>query len=111
MDTKIVRNVAASGIVASALALAGSLALPTKAQAFDPVTAGVIGGMIVGGAIGATADNDDTTIYYPAPAYPPVYSAPPATAVIVEPTCYYETRQFYDSYARGYVYQRVRVCQ
>jgi hypothetical protein len=61
------------------IALAGAMALPTgQAQAFEPVTAGIIGGLAVGAVAGSAAAN---TAYYGPRPYA-AYAYEPAPVVV-----------------------------
>ncbi len=98
---------------AIALVAGGLLAAPS-AEARDGISPGgaaalgVLGGLAVGGALGAaTADP-----YYPGK---PVYRAPRPRPVYVEeedigPVCHFERRRYIDAYGDVY-FRRVRVCE
>lgn len=90
-------------VCATAAALTFTAAAPQPAQARDggAVAAGVLGGLIVGGMIGAAASQPRH--YGPPPAY--VYDAPP-------PRCYMTRGEpVWDDYRGAWVRPRVRVCQ
>ncbi|WP_163267948.1 hypothetical protein [Chelativorans alearense] len=104
MKLKSLHTAAVTGFAAIALTAASSLAMPTTAQAIDPVTGAAIGGAAAGLILGGAASHhhDRTTVY----SAPPAYAAP----VVVERQCYYATQRIYDPYEGDYDYQRVRVC-
>jgi hypothetical protein len=56
---------AVTGLAAVALT-AGSLAIPTRAEAIEPVTTAIIGGVIVGAVVGGAAHHNhrDRTVVY-----------------------------------------------
>lgn len=97
--------------LAIALVAGGLLAAPA-AQARDGISPGgaaalgVLGGLAVGGAIGAA--NADP--YYPGK---PVYRAPRPVYVeeeYVGPVCHFERRRYIDAYG-DVSFRRVRVCE
>jgi len=91
-------------VCATAAALMFTAAAPQPAQARDggAVAAGVLGGLIVGGMIGAAAAQPPR--YAPAPVYgEPVYRA--------APRCYMTRGEpVWDEYRGVWVRPRVRVC-
>ncbi|GJD86534.1 hypothetical protein BHAOGJBA_0027 [Methylobacterium hispanicum] len=97
--------------LAIALVVGGLVAAPA-AQARDGIgpggaaALGVLGGLAVGGALGAaTADP-----YYPGK---PVYRAPRPVYVeeeVIGPVCHFERRRYIDAYGDVY-FRRVRVCE
>ena len=97
--------------LATALVAGGLLAAPA-AQARDGISPGgaaalgVLGGLAIGGAVGAAAADP----YYPGK---PVYRAPRPVYVedeYVGPVCHFERRRTYDAYGDVYI-RRVRVCE
>jgi hypothetical protein len=113
MYTKSLRISALTGLAAVALT-AGSFAMPTKAQAIEPVTGAIIGGAVAGAVVGGavTAHDHDRTVYSTPRTY---YRTPSTTTYSYEvddvQTCYYRTARVYDQSEGDYDYQRVRVCQ
>lgn len=81
--------------------------VPAQARdGFSPgaaAAAGLLGGLAIGGAIGAAQSNS----YYPGK---PVYVAPPPRRVYVEePDCHVERRRYVDEFG-DVIIRRVRVC-
>ena len=89
----------ASAIVAVTL-VAGPLLLPAPARAENgQIAAGVVGGLIGGVLLGGA-------LARPAPP-PPVYYAP-ERVYVEEPVCRLVRERYWDGY--GWVYRRVQVC-
>jgi hypothetical protein len=95
-------------VCATAAALAFTAAAPQPAEARDgaAVAAGVLGGLMVGGMIGAAAASQPPRYAPPPRAYydEPVYYAP-------QPRCYMTRGEpVWDGYRGVWVRPRVRVC-
>jgi hypothetical protein len=89
---------AVTGIAVVALTAAGAIAIPAKAQAIEPVTTAIIGGVIAGAVIGGAAHHHRNRTV--------IYSEP----TVIERHCYYATERVYDPYVGDYGYRKVRIC-
>lgn len=89
---------AVTGLAAVALT-AGSLAIPTKAEAIEPVTGAIIGGVIAGAVVGGAAHHHhrDRTVIYE--------SRPHAVR-----DCRIVVRKVFNPYNGDTDYREVRVC-
>src|SRR5688500_2266801 len=89
---------AVTGLAAVALT-AGSFAVPTNAEAIEPVTTAIIGGVIAGAVIGGSAHHHrDRTVVYE------------SHRPVVVRNCRIVTQKVIDPYDGDIDYREVKVC-